>query len=177
MKRLLGIVLMFILGGCAHMQPNYTMTMEGAAGRVAAGINDELRRTYAGIPILVTAPVDAVSFEAGDFGLAMQELLMGALTESGANVVDVELRQVPYINCEDGLNALSRDARKLQQQYRAGVIVVSTYIVRERDLLLSVRAVDYTNSDVIASASTTMRKSESVEAMLKMRGSSRLYER
>ena len=93
MKRSIVLALTLLLvSGCA-----ITNSMEAGADRLAGGLNQGLAQSYQGLGILVAAPVDATTLKAGDFGLIMQELLLNYLAEGGANVVDVELRKLPYI--------------------------------------------------------------------------------
>jgi len=162
LKRSVTIMLAFlVLNGCA-----YTHSMEAGANRLAGGLNAGLKQSYQGLGVLVAAPVDAASLKAGDFGLLMQELLLNYLAEDGVNVVDVELRRVPYITCENGLVALSRDAAKLKDEYRAEVIIVTSFVERDDDILITSRAVDFTNNDVITGATASIYKTEAVRKLI-----------
>ncbi len=176
MKKILPLFLVVLLSGCAHFYPNYTFSMEGCADRISKSINRGLAHNYLGISVLVTAPVEATTLATGDFGLVMQELLIGAMRDAGANVVDAEVRRTPYITCEDGVVGISRDASRLKDEYRAGVILITSYVERDTDVLLTARAVDFVSNDVIAAVSTSLYKSPSVKALV--RGSGRqIYER
>jgi len=181
MSRLCHTLSVFLLTtlyiGCAHVQPNYTLTMEGSAGRIAQAIIKGMPPAYRGITMLVATPVEATTLDVGDFGLAMQELFIGAMTQKGANVVEVQLRKVPYISNDKGLIYLSRDATKLRDEYKAGMILVSSYVKRKHDVVITARIVDLSNNDIIASATTALYRSSSVNELLEAKGGEKVYER
>ncbi len=167
---MIAMLTLLSLSGCA-----YTNSMEAAADRLSGGLNQGLKQSYQGLGVLVAAPVEATTLKTGDFGLVMQELLMNYLAEDGVNVVDVELRRVPYITCEDGLVALSRNASKLRDEYRAEVIIIGSFVERDEDVLITARAVDFTNNDVITAATASVYKTAAVRKLIHPRRA-RVYE-
>ncbi|MEA2102695.1 MAG: FlgO family outer membrane protein [Thermodesulfobacteriota bacterium] len=178
MKKIIaGLAVIIFFSGCAHVQPNYSLTMEGAAKRLASYLASGLDESYRGMSCLSACPVDAGTMHAGRFGLSMQELMINALTDEGVNVVDVQLRKKPYITCTDGFVALSRDASRLRDEYRAGVILVSTYITGRHNIVITTRAVDFTTNETITSATTSLLMSPSIMDMLHADQEKRLYER
>ncbi len=177
MKRLWWILPLVLTLSCAHLTTQQAFTPQACAQAVARSIGMGLESSYAGITVIVAAPVDASTFRPGDFGLAMQELLIGALVAEQVNVLEVQLREVPYITCQDGLMALSRDAARLKDEQRAGIIVVGTYVVQRGSVALNVRAVDFTTSDVITASTVNLSKTASVRDLLRGCPEKRLYER
>jgi len=165
---------LFVLG-CAHV--SRTAHIEDCAEVIASELSKGLEPSYSGVSILVSTPVDAVTYAPSDFGLVLQEFLIGSLVKKKANVVDVQLRKEPYITCEDGLISISRDAERLKGEFRAEVIVVSTYMVREQEVVITARAVDFTSSEVIASAVTILSLSEPISGLLGSGAQKRIYER
>ena len=167
-----------VLSGCTHiMLPGHSGSLEGCADRIAGCIAGGLEDSYKGISVLVGTPVDAVSFAPGDFGLALQELLIGALAEHKVNVLDVQLMQEPYISCRDGLIVLSRDADRIKKEFRAEAVIVSTYLVRGDEIVITSRAVDFINSDVIASTTVVLATTVGVGHLLRSRGQAAAYEK
>ena len=177
MKNIFCMAMCFIVFGCAHMMPNYTFSIEGCADRIALDLSRGLEDSYSGVSILVSTPVEAVTYTSSDFGLALQEFLIGSMVRQGASVVDAQLRQEPYITCEDGLISLSRDAARLKGEFRAEVIIVSTYLAGEDFVAVTSRAIDFTTNDVIASATTSLRRSELVTDLLRQTQQVRMYEK
>jgi len=162
--------------GCTHMQMGYSLTMQGCADNIASDLSKRLDKSHRGINIIVASPVDAYRLKAGRFGISMQELLVGAMAERDMHVLDTELLQEPYITSAKGLVCLSRDARNLKTKYKARAIVVTTYIVKKRDVVITSRIVDLKTKRVIASATAGLNRSTSVGDLLKNDAEVRLYE-
>jgi multisubunit Na+/H+ antiporter MnhB subunit len=72
---------------------------------------------------------------------------------------------------------LSRDADRIRKEFRAEVVVVSTYLAREDDILITARAVDFTNNDVIASTTVVLTTTAGVGHLLRSRGQAVVYEK
>jgi hypothetical protein len=163
--------------GCAYINPLYTSSIEDCADRIAKNISTGLEASYLGVSVLVSTPVEAATYSPSDFGLVLQEFLISSMVKRNANVVDVQLRQEPYITCEEGLIALSRDASRLKGEFRAEVIVVSTYMVREESVAITSRAIDFTTNDVITSSTATLYMSPVVSELLDRKKNVRVYEK
>ncbi len=168
---------LLLLAVCTHLDPTRATSLDGCASRIGKGISRGLENSYAGVSILVSTPVDAVTFATSDFGLALQELITSSLSERNSNVLEVQLRKEPYINCEEGLVGLSRDASRLRPDFKADVIVVSTYLPLKEDVIVTTRAIDFTTSDVITSATATLERNEQIDKLLRNRQQVKLYEK
>jgi hypothetical protein len=179
MKRPAALLMLFALAGCAHLEldPFRTNTIDTCATRLARGIERGIEESHRGMNILVSTPVDAVTFRSSDFGLALQEMLISALAQRNANIVDVQLRKEPYMNCEDGLISLSRDASRLRPDFRADVIVASTYMAGRDEIVVTCRAIDYTTNEVITSATTTLTRTGNIDGLLRNRDQFKLYDK
>lgn len=165
------------LTGCAHLDPNHATTMEGCANRIGKLISGGLEDSYTGMSMLVSTPVDAITFAPNDFGLALQELIISALAGRNANIVEVQLRKEPYITCEEGLVSLSRDASRLRPDFKADVIVVSTYLALKEEVVVTARAIDFTTNEVITSATATLERNEQIDSLIRSRQQVKLYEK
>ena len=177
MRNTLGMIMCFLILGCAHITSNYAISIEGCADTIALHLSKGLEGSYPGASILVSTPVDAVTYAPSGFGLALQEFLIGSMARKGASVVDVQLRQEPYITCEEGLISLSRDAGRLKGDFRAEVIIVSTYLARERSVVITSRAIDVTTNDVIASTTTILCRTDLVSDLLDQTQQVKMYEK
>lgn len=151
--RLSIILIVISISGCAHiLQPNLTITMEGCTDRIALSIIDEtIDKSYKDISIMVASPVDANTLKAGNFGLAMQKLLIGAMAKKDIDVVDMGTKG-------------------------ADTLLVSTYIARKNDVVMTSKLVDLKTNDVIAFVTTTLYKSACVDDLLNNQKGVRLYE-
>jgi hypothetical protein len=179
MRNFVAICMALLLTACSHMElnPFRADSIDNCASRLAKGIAKGLEESHMGMNILVSTPVDAVSFASSDFGLALQEMLISALAQKNANVVDVQLRREPYMNCQDGLVSLSRDASRLRPDFRADVIVASTYMAGRDEIVITSRAIDYTTNEVITSATTTLARTPNIESLLRNRDQFKLYDK
>ena len=177
MRYILTAILCLLLAGCSHIGLNHTSGIEDCADRIAKCIGKGLEDSYMGVSIMVSTPVHAVTFAPSDFGLALQELMISSMVRQKANVIDVQLRREPYITCEEGMISLSRDASRLKGEFRAEVIIASTYVVRQEELIISTRAIDFTTNDVITSTTTLLRISPLVADLLGGVRHERIYER
>jgi len=171
------LILCVMIGGCAHFSTPHSSSIEDCADEIARDICKGLERSYMGVSILVSTPLEAVSLAPSDFSLALQELLIGAMAKNNANVVEVQLRREPYITCEDGFVSLSRDASRVRDNFRAEIILVSTYVARGKDILITSRAVDYTTNDVITSITIVLKKSDYIQDLIGPSRGFRIYER
>jgi hypothetical protein len=177
MRILTAVIICSIFSGCSHIYLMRTTSIEACAKRTSIEITKGLEESYMGMSILVSTPVDAVTLSSSDFGLALQELLIGAMAEEKANIVDIQLRKEPYLSCEHGLISLSRDAGKVRQDSRADIILVSTYMAGKEEIVVTTRAIDFMTNDVITSATTTLERTAQIDKLLRNRDQARLYER
>lgn len=174
---LTAILTLVVTLGCAHVQPNYTLTMEGCADRLASAMVQALPAPSLASPMLVAAPVDAVTLESSRFGLSMQELLTTAMAHQGARIGEIELRKVPTLSPDKGLVYLSRDAKKIKDKHQVGMAVVSSYILRDQDVVMTSRVVNLSTNHVMTAATVTLRRSASINGLLDMRRGEKVYER
>ena len=165
------------LCACALVHPHYSMSMEAGADRIAGAIARALPPEQLNVTMLVAAPVDATTLTTSRFGLAMQELLTTAMVRHGAHIAEVQLRKLPYISCDQGLVCLSREAANLKDEYKAGMVLVSSYIVGRHDLIITSRVVNFKNNDILASATTTLYRSKSINNLLETQADEKVYER
>lgn len=165
------------LCACALVHPHYSMSMEAGADRIAGAIVQAMPPEQLKVTMLVAAPVNATDLTTSRFGLAMQELLTASMARHGARIAEVQLRKLPYISGNEGLVALSRDAGKLKNEYQAGMILVTSYIVGRHDLVVTSRVVDFDNNHILASASTNLYRSGSINSLLETGADEKVYER
>ena len=176
-KKIAAVSTLLLLCGCAAIQPNFSVSLEGGADRIAGAIARALPPEQLNVTMLVAAPVDATTLTTSRFGLAMQELLTASMARHGARIAEVQLRKLPYISGNEGLVALSRDAGKLKNEYQAGMILVTSYIVGRHDLVVTSRVVDFDNNHILASASTNLYRSGSINSLLETGADEKVYER
>jgi hypothetical protein len=179
MRKIVITLTVFLLAGCTHLglDPYRTESMDTCASRLAGGIAQGLEESHMGMNTLVSTPVDAVTLSSSNFGLALQEMLINALAKKNVNVVDVQLRRQPYMNCGDGLVTLSRDASRLSPEFHADVIVASTYTAGRDEIVVTSRAIDFLTNEVITSATTTLTRTPNIEGLLRNKDQFKLYDR
>ena len=80
------LAVILLSAGCCHLYPGNAGTMEACAGRIAESLARGLDGSCMGVNVLVSTPVESVSLAPSGFGLALQELLIGALVEEKVNI-------------------------------------------------------------------------------------------
>ncbi|HHO76834.1 MAG TPA: hypothetical protein ENN05_10465 [Deltaproteobacteria bacterium] len=177
MRKILGIICLFAAVGCAHLNPDYTVRIEDCADRIVSEIAKGLEGTYSGKSILVSTPVNAVTYATSDFGLVLQGFLIGSLVKENVPVIDVQLREEPHITSEGALVFLNRDAGRLRSEFKAELVIVSAYVVREQEVVITVRAIDLAEGDVVSSTTTILSMSTLVSDLLGARRQIQVFER
>lgn len=177
--RTLGVAFLFMGLGCSYLQFTVSTKMETSSNDLARKITLNLPARYLATSTLVATPVEATTLEPGKFGLAMQELLIASLAKYGATVTEVQLSKYPTITPKDGFTYLTRDAKKIQDKYKAGMVIVSSYIIREHDVILTCRMVKLDTVTVVGASTSSIHRSPAVNKLLqkKQLPEEQLYER
>jgi TolB-like protein len=142
---------------------------QGAADTLAAGLKDRIKEMKAGravvLPdtILVTSLVDVSDVKrTTPFGRMCAEQIAARLVDQGYTVPELKMAEVIRVSDGDahanwgaGEFALSRDVRDLAAARNASIIVVGTYAVGDQQILVTVRAVDATTSQIVVAKSYT----------------------
>lgn len=99
------------------------------------------------------------------FGRLMAENLIHELQVRKWQVFEVRLTKDVIIN-EAGEFSLSRDIKRLKEQYKIGGIVAGTYSISGNDIIVNSRVIDINSGVVISSAQSNMPVDWFTESLL-----------
>jgi hypothetical protein len=140
------------------------MTIENCADSIAASISSDIRKVQEGKHIYVSVPVDAITYSQSSFGLAFQEFLTSAMASRLPGVVDVHFRSPADKSAKAGSSSLSRSELTIEES-SAGIVLVSTYLAGEEEVVITTRAIDAALKEVIASTHAVLSRSGEVDAL------------
>lgn len=109
-------------------------------------------------PIAVTTFVDVNNlYRTSPFGRYIAEQLIGELQRASFNVM--EYRKTNSIMTREGFGeySLSRDSKEIAKSTSAGLVLVGTYMIKDRYVMVNARIVD-SNQLVHSSGMTILRK-------------------
>jgi len=161
---------------CAYVPVRFTMSIEHCADSIAGSLSDELRKVQGGRKILVSAPVDAVTYSRSEFSPVFQEFLTSSMAKRLPHVVDVHFRVKPDSSGSVVAKPLGKDEPAFAPDTPA-IILVSTYLVKEDMVIITTRAVDALTREVITSAYATLSPSEGTEDLFRKKKDVVVYEK
>ncbi|MEZ0329817.1 MAG: FlgO family outer membrane protein [Dissulfuribacterales bacterium] len=117
-------------------------------------------------PVAVTTFVDVNHlYKTSPFGRYIAEQLIGELQRASFNVM--EYRKTNSIMTREGFGeySLSRDSKEIAKSTPAGLVLVGTYMIKDRYVMVNARIVD-SNQLVHSSGMTIMRKDGLISDLL-----------
>lgn len=117
-------------------------------------------------PVAVTTFVDVNHlYRTSPFGRYIAEQLIGELQRASFNVM--EYRKTNSIMTREGFGeySLSRDSKEIAKSTPAGLVLVGTYMIKDRYVMVNARIVD-SNQLVHSSGMTIMRKDGLISDLL-----------
>ena len=165
----LGLVAILAAAGCATSQAPLAETevvqRNNAAGDALANLLKT--RGMAGAPVVVATLVEVDNMEqSSTFGRMVGEHIASRLAVAGVPVVELKLRNTLYMSQRGGEFMLSRELQQLTLEHKASLAVVGTYAVANQEVLVTLKAVDVTNNNIVAAHSDSIPKM-SVSSLLK----------
>ncbi len=118
-------------------------------------------------PIAVATFVDLNDlYRTSPLGRYLAEQLMGELQRAGFTVVDVRKTNSMLIKQKYGEYSLSRSVQEIAKETSARYILVGTYVVRDKFVLINARLVSNDNNVLLSSGMKIMRRDPFIERML-----------
>jgi hypothetical protein len=152
------------------------MTIENCADSIADSLSRDLKQVQGGRHILVSAPVDAITYSRSEFSPVFQEFLTSSMAKRFPHVVDVHFRG----NHDNSGSIVAKPLSKDEPVYIAdspGIVLVSTYLVKEDVVIITTRAVDSFTKEVITSTYATLSHAEGTDDLFKKKKEQVLYEK
>jgi hypothetical protein len=161
----ISFMLIMAISGCAYLPLRYTMSIDTCADKIAISLARDLKDVREARMIRVGVPVDAVTYSKSDFGLAFQEFLTSAMAKRHAHVVDAHFQSGKKTSGKAEPTPLSREGSAYNESLE-GIVLVSTYLVSESEVVITTRAIDTVTHEVIASAGAVLSRSDQVDDLL-----------
>ncbi len=118
-------------------------------------------------PIAVSTFVDLNHlYRTSPLGRYLAEQLMGELQRAGFTVVDVRKTNSMLMKEKYGEYSLSRNVAEIAKETSARYILVGTYVVRDKYVLINARLVSNDNNMILSSGLKIMRRDPFIERML-----------
>lgn len=159
------LMLVMIMSGCAYLNLRHTNSIEACANTIAASLARDLDKAHGNKSIVVSVPVDAVTYSQSNFGLAFQEFLTSAVANYNPHVVDIHFMNKPIMPGKVDSVPLSRDKPGFTIS-DAGVVLVSTYLVSNEEVVITTRALDVSTNMIVASTYAILSRSQQVDDLL-----------
>jgi TolB-like protein len=105
-------------------------------------------------------------YRTSPFGRYLAEQLMGELQRAGYKVLEVRKTDSMMIEKRFGEYSMSRDIEEIARQCSAKHVLVGTYIVRGRYVLVNARMVSNEGNAVVSSAMKIFRRDSFLDSML-----------
>lgn len=118
-------------------------------------------------PLLVGTLVNVDRLgESSRFGRIVSEQIAGRLTQRGARVVELKLRDNVVMHREQGELLLSREIREVSQAHQAQAVLVGTYAVSARQVYVSLKLILPEGNAVVAAHNYVVSIDEDVRTLL-----------
>lgn len=120
-----------------------------------------------GMSLMLTTMVKVDNlYETSRFGRTFTESLATRLFRHGFGVVEIRKASEVLVKDNSGELMLTRDARLLAKQQRVHGIVVGTYSLTPRTVILNVRILDAASQDVLSVAGVEIQRSANINYLL-----------
>ncbi len=163
------------IGACAYVPVRFAVSIEHGADSIADSLSQDLRDVQGTRQILVSAPVDAVTYSRSEFSPVFQEFLTSSMAKRIPHVVDVHFRSNPDKPGPMVARPLGKDETASVSE-TSGIILVSTYLVREDMVIITTRAVDSRTKEVITSARAALSRAEGTDDLFRKKKEAVVYE-
>jgi hypothetical protein len=134
------------------------MSIENCADSIADSLSPDLKIVQGERLILVSSPVDAITYSRSEFSPVFQDFLTSSMAKRLPHVVDVHFRGKQGNEGSIIAKPLSKDEPAYASD-TPGIVLVSTYLVKEDVVIITTRAVDSLSKEVITSAYATLSRS------------------
>lgn len=175
-KSLVSFCIVITIGGCAYIPIRYAMSIENCADAIADSLSHDLKKVQGDRHILVGSPVDAITYSRSEFSSVFQEFLTSSMAKRLPHVVDVHFRGNPNNSGSIIARPLSKDEPVYVPETH-GIVLVSTYLVKEDVVIITARAVDALTKEVITSSYATLSHKEGIDDLFKKKKDTVIYEK
>lgn len=162
-----------MLTGCSTNQKS---TVTDPKVDLVAEVTKSTDNLLSGLKLQSKKPLLAVSFadidnlqESSTLGRALGEQFSSALTSKGVKMIEVKLSNQLYISEGTGELMLSRDLKKLVNDYEAQAVLVGTYAKGGSNIYVTSRIIDIDDNTVMAADNMTLPINKDLKGMMPKR--------
>jgi TolB-like protein len=105
-------------------------------------------------------------YETSGFGRTLTESLATRLFHHGFGIVEVRKSTELLIKNNTGELMLTRDARLIATEYPAAAVVVGTYSLTPKTVIVNVRLLDCVTQEIVSVAGIEIQRTQSINALL-----------
>jgi len=164
---------MLTLGGCSTTQSSAAKEPEVD---LVQEVQDSAADLLSGLTLSSRKPMLSVSFanidnleESSTLGRSLGEQYSSALTSSGVKMIEVKLSNELYISEGTGELILSRDLKRLVNDYEAQAVLVGTYAQGGKNIYVTARIIDIEDNTVLAADNMTLPINQDIRGMMPRR--------
>ena len=144
--------------------PTIFMLAMDLAGQLRANLRHGLLKDW---PLIVTTLVNIDNLKSSTrFGRTLSEALGEEIFKQGGIVKEVRSTKAVYLKPLAGEMMLSRDVRLLAKNLDTRAVIVGTYSIGARSVVVNVKMVDILSQDIISVATMEIARSTTVNALL-----------
>lgn len=126
-------------------------------------LNSEIYKKH----IIMTSVVNLDDlYETSGFGRTLTESLATRLFHHGFGIVEVRKSTELLIKNNTGELMLTRDARLIATEYPAAAVVVGTYSLTPKTVIVNVRLLDCVTQEIVSVAGIEIQRTQSINALL-----------
>jgi TolB-like protein len=118
-------------------------------------------------PIIVATLVDIKNLEqTSNFGRFTSELLASRLSQLGAEVLEIKLRNTVFIRQNEGEFMLTREVQELAATHKVAAVLVGTYTENGQSVFASLKLVRPEDGKILAAYDYAQRKDNEIAWLL-----------
>lgn len=126
-------------------------------------LNSEIYKKH----IIMTSVVNLDDlYETSGFGRTLTESLATRLFHHGFGILEVRKSAELLIKNNTGELMLTRDARLIATEYPAAAVVVGTYSLTPKTVIVNVRLLDCVTQEIVSVAGIEIQRTQSINALL-----------
>ena len=163
---------LFAVLGLAGCSTNNTIDTDPKVDLIAE-VQASADKLLTGLVLKTSKPLISVSFanidnldESSTLGRILGEQFSNVLTSKGIEMIEIKLRNKLYISKGNGELMLSRDLKRIVNEYEAQAILVGTYAQGGKYLYVTSRIVNMDDNTILSADNMSLPINKDIRGML-----------
>jgi len=157
---------------CTHIPFSDQNTVMQSADTLTESLNAQIGSLFSNILIMLPPPRNASNNTLSRFGFELQQCMLQSLSERGVVCRQISIDSATVIQPVEMLEKADSIPN-----YCLETVLLTSYEVRDSDIIISVRLVEMTDRKIIATAMTFLPRTPQIDNFLTGTTGERLYER